>query len=188
MNLRNCSYQGNPVSGTGSIGNFARRSRYTKPLAEVRAKAIALWTHEQQITQLRAKAATLVANANKAHSFDGIAKSLGVAVQTSPALTRGTDSATFSKALVASLFNAPAGGTISGPASGGGYVIARVTGITHPLPPERDPGYLRGVRQLSGEVASDFTTSLSKAEETREGVTLNQKLVDGTIGNSGSGS
>jgi hypothetical protein len=44
------------------------------------------------------------------------------------------------------------------------------------------------VRQLSGEIASDFSASLAKAEEAREGVTINQKLVDSTVGNSGSGS
>ena len=78
---------------------------------------------------MKAKAAALVARANMTHSLDDVSKSLGAPVQASPALTRGTDDATFSKALVASLFKAPAGGTVSGPTAGGGYVIARVSGI-----------------------------------------------------------
>jgi peptidyl-prolyl cis-trans isomerase D len=67
-------------------------------------------------------------------------------------------------------------------------MIARVTGIAHPSPPSGDPGYISGVRQLSGEIASDFSNSLAKAEQARDGVSVNQKLVDTTIGNSGSGS
>jgi hypothetical protein len=76
---------------------------------------------------------------------------------------------------------------VYGPATGGGYVIARVSGIAHIPPKQNDLEFLRGVRQLSGQIASDFTISLAKAEQEREGVTINQKLVDSTIGNSGSG-
>jgi peptidyl-prolyl cis-trans isomerase D len=159
-----------------------------KPLGTVRAEVFAQWTAEQQLLSLKAKAAALVAKANTTHSLDDVARTLGVQIHAGPALTRGTNDATFSKALVASLFDAPPGRTVSGPVSGGGFVIARVTGIVHALPPENDLGYLKGVRQLSGDIATDFTTSLSKAEQAREGLTINQKLVDGTIGNSGSGS
>ena len=159
-----------------------------KPLDAVRAQALAQWTAEQQVAQLRAKAAALVARANLSHSLDDVAKSLGVAVQASPALTRGTDTPVFGKALISSLFNAAPGATVSGPTAAGGYVIARVTGIRHPAPPSNNLDYLKGVRELSGEIASDFSAALSKAEQAREGVTINQKLVDSTVGNSGSGS
>ena len=143
---------------------------------------------DQQTEQLRAKAAALVARANMAHTLDDIAKSLGVTVQKSPALSRGTDSAVFGKVLVETLFKAPAGGSVYGLAVGGGYVIARVSGIAHPSPSQNDLEFVRGVRQLSGQVASDFTISLAKAEQERAGTTVNQKLVDSTVGNSGSGS
>ena len=158
-----------------------------RPIEAIRSQALALWIAGEQEIELKAKAATLTAQANMAHALNNIAASLGTSLQTSPALTRGTDNSTFSKALIASLFNAPAGGVVSGPKVGGGYVIARVTGIEHPSP-EGDPSYVQGVRQLSGEIAADFSSSLAKAEQVREGVTINQKLVDTTIGNSGSGS
>ena len=159
-----------------------------KPLDTVRSQALELWIASQQAIALKAKAASLTAQANLADSLDNIARSLGTSLQTSPALTRGTDNSTFSKALVTSLFNAPAGGAVSGPMPGGAYMIARVTGIQHPSPSESDLGYGQGVRQLSGDIASDFSSSLAKAEQARQGVTINQKLVDTTIGNSGSGS
>jgi peptidyl-prolyl cis-trans isomerase D len=159
-----------------------------KPLESVRSRALALWIAGEQAVALKAKAATLTSQANMAHSLANVATSLGTSLQTSPALTRGTDNSTFSRALVISLFNAPAGGTVLGPMPGGGYVIARVTGIEHPSPSDGDSGYAQGVRQLSGDIASDFSSSLAKAEQAREGVTVNQKLIDTTIGNSGSGS
>jgi len=159
-----------------------------KPLDAVRGPALAHWTAEQQAEQLKAKAAALTARANLSNSLDDIAKSLGVSVQASPALTRGTNTAVFGKTLVDTLFKAPARGTVYGPAASGGYVIARVSGISHTAPAPDDLEFLRGVRQLSGQVASDFTVSLAKAEQEREGVTINQKLVDSTVGNSGSGS
>jgi len=159
-----------------------------KSLDAVRVQALAQWTAEQQAIRLKAKAAGLVARANLSHSLDDIAKSLGAAVQASPALTRGTVSNLFGKVLVDAIFNAPPAGTVYGPAAGGGYVIARVSGIAHIPPKQSDLEFLRGVRQLSGQIASDFTISLAKAEQEREGVTINQKLVDSTIGNSGSGS
>jgi peptidyl-prolyl cis-trans isomerase D len=159
-----------------------------KALDAIRSQALAQWTAEQQLIALKSKAAALVAKANATHSLDEVARALGTQIHSGPALSRGTNDSIFSKALVGALFDAPPGGAVSGPASGGGFVIARVTGIEHPLPPESDFGYLKGVRQLSGDIAADFTTSLSKAEQAHEGVTINQKLVDSTIGNSGSGS
>ena len=159
-----------------------------KPLAAVRAQALSSWTTQQQAIQLKTRAAALVARVNAEHSLGDVAKTFGVSVQASPALTRGTDNSTFSKSLVASLYNAPPGGAVSGPAPSGGVVIARVIGIAHSLPSETDLDYLKGVRQLSGDVAADVTTSLAKAEQEREGLTVNQKLVDTTIGNSGTGS
>jgi len=159
-----------------------------KSIDAIRSQAVAQWMAEQQLFVLKSKAAALVVRANATHSLDEVARTLGAQIHSGPALTRGKTDSIFSKALVAALFDAPPGGTVSGPASGGGFVIARVTGIEHPLPPENDLGYLKGVRQLSGDIAADFTLSLSKAEQARAGLTINQKLVDSTIGNSGSGS
>ena len=159
-----------------------------KPLDAVRTQAIAQWTAEQQVARLKAKASALVARAALAHSLDVVAKELGVPVQASPALTRRSDNPVFNAALTASLFDAAPGATVSGPTSDGSYVIARVTGIHHPALPADRLEYLKGVRELSTEISSDFSSTLAKAEEAHEGVNINQKLVDSTVGNSGSGS
>ncbi len=182
--------EGDPFSSADGHFYALKVDRVTppqvKPLNSIRAQAIAQWTADQQAVQLKARAAALVSRANMSHSLDDIARSVGVAVQASPALTRGTDTPVFGKVLVQSLFKAPAGGIVYGAASGGGYVIARVSGIAHPPPPQNELEFMRGVRQLSGQIASDFTIALAKAEQERAGVTINQKLVDTTVGGSGS--
>jgi len=118
-----------------------------------------------------------------------VAASLGSPVLSSPQLTRGTNDGTFTADVVHALFTAPAGGAVAIATPDGGYLVARVSGIAHPPPPEGNLGYVRGVQQLAGEIASDITVSLAKADQKIETVTINQKLVDSTIGgNSGSGS
>jgi peptidyl-prolyl cis-trans isomerase D len=155
-----------------------------KPLDAVRAEASVSWIAEQRLAQLRAKAAALAAKANADHALTAAA---GLSVLSSPALSRGTNADVFSTAIVHALFAAPPGGTIFSATPDGNYIVARVSGVVHPAPPEGNLGYVRGVNQLSGEIASDITISLARAEQQREGLTVNQKLVDTTVGgNSGS--
>lgn len=157
-----------------------------KTLDQVRDAATAAWTAEQRNKILTAKAKTLTAQAAKDKSLDGIAKTLGASVQHSPSLSRQTNDAVFSSGLVESLFDAPPGGVVWGQDGlSGRFVIARVTGITHPPINTRDPGFAQGASQLSHTVAGDFTIAVANAARARAGVTVNQKLVDSTIGAGG---
>jgi peptidyl-prolyl cis-trans isomerase D len=158
-----------------------------KSLDAVRAQATEAWIAEQRVLQLRAKAAALTAKANADHSLSGVAAALGVTVQNSPTLNRRFNTGLFNSALVAALYNAPAGGAVFANGAGGSVVIARVSGIVHPSP-GNDQLFAAGVRQLSGDIAEDITVSLAKAEQNREGTRVNQSLVDSTVGNSGTGS
>jgi len=156
-----------------------------KPVDAVRAEATARWIAEQKQLQLKAKAMALAAKANADHSLNGVAASLGATLQTSPALTRGTTTAPFTADVVKAIYDAPPGGTVAVPVAGG-YLLARVSGISHPAPP-MDLSYVQGVRQLSSQIAQDMTLGLAKSEEAAHGTTVNQKLVDQTvIGGSGS--
>ncbi|MFO1247576.1 MAG: SurA N-terminal domain-containing protein [Alphaproteobacteria bacterium] len=155
-----------------------------KPLDQVRAQALADWTAEQKGTLLAKRAQALAAQAAKDKSLDGIAKELKVPVQHSPALGRQTNDATFSEAMVTKLFNAPPGGVEYG-AQGltGNYIIARVTGITHPPLNPRDPGFQGGMARFSQSVAGDMSIALANAARARQGVKVNQKLVQSVTGN-----
>jgi peptidyl-prolyl cis-trans isomerase D len=156
-----------------------------KPLDAVRADATARWTAEQKQAQLKAKAAELAARANAEHSLAGVATALGAAVQTSPALNRGTNTGLFTAPVVKAIYGVAPGATVFAPVPGG-YLLARVSGVSHPLPPQNDLTYFQGVRSLSGEIAQDSTIGLAKAAEQHDGTTINQRLIDQTIAGSGS--
>ncbi|MDE1938934.1 MAG: SurA N-terminal domain-containing protein [Alphaproteobacteria bacterium] len=158
-----------------------------KSLDQVRTQALAGWTAEQRAILVQKKAAELTAQANKDNSLDNVAKAIGAKVQSSPALDRRTNDATFSPQLVAALFNAKPGTSVYGPVGKGDtYVVARVTGITHPLPPVTNPDYMQGVRMISRGVASDITQSLAAAARDKQGVKINSKLLDSVVGGEGS--
>ena len=160
-----------------------------KPLSAVHDDAVARWTTEQRRIQLSARAAALVAKGNSDHSLAAVAASVGAPVLSSPALTRRSDDAVFSRPLVRALFAAPPGGVIAFPMPDGGYLIARVSGVAHPPQLALDLQSMQIVGQLSQEVSGDFTISLAKAIQADQHLTINQKLVDTTVGgNSGSGS
>jgi peptidyl-prolyl cis-trans isomerase D len=183
---------GDPFPSTDQLHYFAIKvdgvtPPKVKPVDTVRAEALARWTAEQTGIQLKAKAAALAAKANADHALTGVAASLGAAVQTSPALNRGTNTGLFSAAVVKAIYDAPPGGTIFAPVQGG-YVLARVSGVSHPMPPPNDMSYFQGVRSLSGEIGSDMTIGMAKAQQQRDGTTINQKLIDQTVVGSGSGS
>jgi len=81
------------------------------------------------------------------------------------------------------LFEAPAGGVVEAPqGTGGNYIIAKVTGIAHPQTASSAQVFAQGWDQLSQQTAGDFTLSLANAERQRQGVTVNQQLLQQTIG------
>ena len=83
----------------------------------------------------------------------------------------------------ASLFNAAPDSIVSGPQGlSGNYIIARVTGIVHPRVNPNDPGYAGGVQQLSSSVAGDFGIAVANAARARQGVKVNQQLVQSATG------
>lgn len=150
-----------------------------KPLDQVRAQALEAWTQEQKAKQAAAKAAQLTAQAEKDKSLDGVAKALNVPVQHSPSLNRQTNDTMFSAALVQRLFDAKPGAILSGPqGTSGNYIIARVSGIAHPTLNPRDRGFVGGAAQLSSQIANDFTNAMANAARTRQGVKVNQKLLE----------
>ena len=152
-----------------------------KPLDEVRAQAIADWTNEQRAQLLATKAKDLAAQAAKDKSLDAIAKQLKVSVQHSPALLRNTNDTMFSSDMVTRLFAAQPGGVEFGiQGLSGNYMIARVTGISHP---PVNPAELQGVAmRFSQQVAQDFAMDAANAARARQGVKVNQKLLDSVTG------
>ena len=153
-----------------------------KPMAEIKDVAVAAWTAEQKIKALGEKATAMTVQASKDGDLAGIARALKVPVQKSPALSHGTNDTMFSAAVITKLFNAPAGGVVSGPqGTGGNYIIAKVTGIAHPEPPSQAV-FDNGRTQISGQMAGDLTVSFANAARAQQGVKVNQKLLDQAVG------
>jgi len=154
-----------------------------KPLDQVKADAVAAWTVDEKARQVATRAQALAAQAQKDGNLAGIAKELKVPVQQSPALSRDTSDTTFSATLISQLFEAAPGGVVeAAQGSGGNYIIAKVTGIAHPQTPNAAQIFAGGWEQLSQQTAGDFTLSLANAERQRQGVTVNQQLLQQAIG------
>ena len=106
-----------------------------------------------------------------------------VPVQQSPQLGRDTNDTTFSAALIGRLFAAPPGGVVeAAQGTGGNYIIAKLTGIAHPQTPQSQQIFAAGREQLSQQAGDDFPLSLANAERQRQGVTVNQQLLQQAIG------
>ena len=154
-----------------------------KPLDQVKDAALAAWTADEKTRQVAAKAQTLTAQAQKDGNLAGVAKELKVPVLQSPALSRDTADTTFSATLIGELFDAPAGGVVVAPqGSGGNYIIAKVTGIAHPQTANSAQIFAEGWDQLSQQTGGDLTLSLANSERERQGVTVNQQLLQQAIG------
>jgi len=154
-----------------------------KPLEQVRAQAVTDWTDEQRGQLLATKAKTLAAQAAKDKSLDGIAKQLKVSVQHSPALARNTNDTMFSADMVTRLFAAPPGGVEFGVQGlSGNYMIALVTGVSHPPVNVADPAFQPIAVRFSQQVAQDLSLTAANAARARQGVKVNQKLLASVTG------
>ena len=170
-------------TGTYVIGVNGLVPPKLKPLSEIRTAAVEAWTAEQRAILLRKKAEELAAMANKDKSLDKAAKSIHAKLEVSPGLNRRTSDETFSPELIAALFDAMPGEAVFGPkGASGDYVIARVTGILHPPLPTSDPGYKQGLQIASRGIAAGITETLIAAQRTEQGVKIDEKLLNGVVG------
>jgi peptidyl-prolyl cis-trans isomerase D len=159
-----------------------------KPLDAVRAQASARWVTEQGLVALRVKAQQLAARGTAEHSLAGAAASVGAPVlQVGPLTRAGQPNSLFSPDVTKAIFATPAGTAVAVRTNSNTYIVARVTGVRHPVRPENDMGYRAGVGQFSSEVGADVTLTLAKAVQKHDGTTINQKLVDATVGGGAAG-
>jgi peptidyl-prolyl cis-trans isomerase D len=152
-----------------------------KALAGVHEQAVAAWTAEQRQQALQKKAAELAAKAIVDKNLAGIAKDMKVPVQQSPGLARNSSDTTFSQDLVGKIFDAAPGGIVEAPqAAGQNFIIAQVTGIQHDTTSGTD--FAAGATQLSEQAAGDVSISYANAARDREGVKVNQQMLQSALG------
>jgi peptidyl-prolyl cis-trans isomerase D len=154
-----------------------------KSLDQVRDRALAAWTAQERARLLKQKAEQLVAQANKEGSLDGAAKAIGATIQKSPRILHNFNDDTFGPALVQALFQVGPGKTAVGPrAKGGGYVVARVTGIVHPQINEKDPRFLMAMQQLGTQAGGSVSESYIAEQRAEQKVVYNRKNIDSVQG------
>lgn len=153
-----------------------------KPMDQVHDEAVTQWTAQKRATLLAARVKTLTDQAQKDKSLAGIAASLGVSVQKSTALGRGSSDATLPAALVQKLFDVAQGGIVSAP-RGDAYVIAQVTGIVHPRPAPDSQQFRATAQQVAQGVSGDFSITMANGQRAAQRVQVNQKNLDSATGN-----
>jgi peptidyl-prolyl cis-trans isomerase D len=154
-----------------------------KTMDVVREQAQNTWISDQRNKLMDGKTRALAEKATKEKSLDGVARELKVSVQKSPALGRDTNDTMFNASLITKLFAAAPGAVVTGPQGlSGNHIIARVSGIAHPTPNPGDPNFIGGMQRLSGAVAQDLSVSLANAARARQGVKVNQQLIDQATG------
>jgi peptidyl-prolyl cis-trans isomerase D len=152
-----------------------------RPFDQIKTAALAAWTADQRQQALERKVAELAAKATTDKTLANIAKDMKVPTQQSPALSRSTNDTTFSTALVSKIFQAQPGQVVEAQqASGPNYIIARVTGIAHPA--ASGPEFLTGRTQLSQAAGSDISLSFANNARLREGVKVNQQMLQSALG------
>lgn len=155
-----------------------------KPLDQVREQALAGWMAEERARLLKQKAQALAALVNKDGNIEAAAKTIGATVVKSGRLSHQTADDTFSSELISELFRAKPGKSVVGPkgGTGGGYVVAKVTGISHPVLPEKGPETSAIQRQISQQMAGGLTEAYVAEQRAEQGVTINSKNVAGVVG------
>ncbi|WP_117191133.1 SurA N-terminal domain-containing protein [Rhizobium terrae] len=101
-----------------------------RPLAEVRDKAVADWTADQQRQALAAKATELKGRLDKGETLAAIAGELGLAVESKQGLRRGAEDAIFGSEAISAAFAGPVDITASAlGADGESRLLLKVTAV-----------------------------------------------------------
>jgi len=155
-----------------------------KPLDAVRAAVTSAWQKLERDKLLEAKAKALAGEIDKQQSLASIVAPLGIKPQQSPLLQRDMKSDVFSPQILIALFSVKPGAGAYGPtAKGDSYIVARVTGVAHPPPLlATDPHYGAFANQIDQQFGNDLSISAAMAARAKQGVTVNQKNVDGVLG------
>ncbi len=148
-----------------------------KPLADVKTQAITAWQAEQQRDAVKKEASDLAAAVTGGTPLAQAASAKALTVKTSPPLNRQAQGAIpVPKAMIAKLFSAKVGDTITGNDDSGAYVAQLKTINTPQSTPDDQVKALTTEigNSMRYDVASEFTDSLKK----RYPVTMHQDVID----------
>lgn len=153
-----------------------------RELAEVREKAVADWTAEQQRIALGAKAESLRQRIADGGKLEEIASELGLAVESKAGITRRTEDAVLGPTAITAAFSGPQGTVAS--ASGADpstQILLTVTAVrdqpTGGVPLNED----EQIAQVANAAGDDILDQMVGQLQAEYGVTINQALAQQAI-------
>ena len=149
-----------------------------RPLAEVRDKAVADWTAEQQKLELAKKADELKQEAQKGKSLADIAAPLGIAVESKAGITRSTDDAVLGRAVNAA-FSGPADTVASAVgADPSTQILLKVTNVNDDPTTDALTNQDAQIAAVANAAGDDILDQMVTLLQTQYGASINQTLAD----------
>ena len=152
------------------------KPEHERPLAEVKDKAVADWTAEQQAAALAAKTDELAKEVKAGKSLADIATAMGLQVENKAGLKRNAEDSVLGRGAIAAAFSGPVG-TVAHDlsADGTGQILLKVTDVsttatTDALSPQQD---VTGLAKAAGDDILDQMVSRLQSDY---GVTVNRDL------------
>ncbi len=151
-----------------------------KPLKDIKADVVKLWTDETRKAKLSDMALALTERGTKGESIDKLAESAGGrAVLLSPAIERASQNETFSRLAVTRIFALPKGGFAFGPAGfGDSMLVMQVSDVVTPAPDTSSDEYKAMDKGLTDSLAADMLTTTVAAYERQLGTEINVALLN----------
>lgn len=152
------------------------KAEHDRPLAEVKDKALADWTAEQQAAALAARAGELVKDVKAGKSLADIAGAMGLTVENKSGLKRGSEDPVLGRGAITAAFSGPVGTVASDLSTDGtGQILIKVTDVSETpamdaLSPQQD---VTGLAKAAGD---DILDQMVTRLQSEYGVTVNQDL------------
>ncbi|MFB9950819.1 SurA N-terminal domain-containing protein [Rhizobium puerariae] len=148
-----------------------------RPLAEVREKAVADWTADQQRQALAARATELKGRLDKGEALAAIGAEFGLAVENKQGLRRGAEDAIFGSEAIAAAFSGPVDTTATAlGADGESRLLMKVTAVD-----QATTDALSGDEQLermAQAAGDDMLDQMVNSLKDSYGVSVNQTVVN----------
>ncbi len=150
-----------------------------RTLEEVREKAVADWTAEQQKIALGVKAESLKERVTNGETLAAIASELGIAVESKSGIRRSTDDPVLGPAAVAAAFGGPLGTVGAAPgADPQSQILLKVTEVNDQPTTNvlgNDDAQITALAKASGD---DILDQMVNRLQTEYGVTINRTLAE----------
>ncbi len=144
-----------------------------RSLDEVKDQVETRWRDEQTSSRLRTKAAAMVEKLDKGAKLDAEAASAGVKVETAASFKRDTEIKGAPEQLVAAAFRTAKGGAGQTDATGGDWIVFKVTDVTVPPVDLTSPDMAKLKENIQRAMADEQIAAYVNKLESEIGVSVN---------------